>query len=359
MDLRSRDIYEANRAEKLAYSIAHSAFAAVRALESQQTFGIDIFESQAQANQIVVPSQASDVDDAMAWLRGHAEDREIAFGPAGAGLTMTAEPDDQGEQQIGYDAAAWQAAFATAAYAGVAIVGEEDEYRGEGGAAARGKRVASLVEKTLPFAIVDPLDGSNQAAGMGQRSGWASCAMVSIPGNAGIAVAVLLGDGRGFVSYDGRIWLSESAHPDRPSVAYLLESNLRDPGFARAHFVIPAAKQSTIEQASRIMTAEETIRWISPLGGNPGILAGMLGAKALGAMQPTAYAWDHMAPLILAEAGFPVIRRDDTTPLSAYELRELLLRDLIAGERTETLYMGRTLDIAQRLRDADVAAKPA
>lgn len=359
MDPASREIYEANRAERLAYTISHSAFAAVRALESQQTFGIDIFESQAQANQIVVPTQPSDVDDSLAFLRARQESREIAFGAAASGLSMTAEPDEQGEQQIGYDAAAWEAAQSAATFHGIAAVGEEDEYRaqGEAGAAARGRRVASLIAQKMPFAIVDPLDGSNQAAGMGQRSGWAACALVSLPNDVDVAAAVLLGDGRGFVSYDGRIWLSESAHPDRPTVAYLLGSSLRDVGFERAHFVIPAAKKSTIDRASRIMSTDAMIRWISPLGGNPGILAAMLGGKALAAMQPAAFAWDHMAPLILAEAGFPVIRADDTTPLNAYELRELLLRDLIAGQRTETLYMGRTRGLAERLRDADVAAK--
>jgi hypothetical protein len=43
--------------------------------------------------------------------------------------------------------------------------------------------------------------------------------------------------------------------------------------------------------------------------------------------------------------------------MDSAELIELLLTDMVAGRRTETLYMGRTLELAARLRDADLASR--
>lgn len=350
----SRHIFNASEAECIAYAIAHGAFAAVRALESQATFGIDIYEAEAQAHQIRAPRVPADIDDMLAFLRDREASRHNAYTQADAGVTVTAEPDDQGEQQIGFDAAAWEAALQAANANGVVALGEEDDFRsaGEEGPALRGQRLAYLIKNDLPFALVDPLDGSNQAAGMGQRSGWAACALVKMPDWPYTAVAVLLGDGRGFVAADGHVWLSESTHPDRSPVFYLIEPQLANLGFQRAHYVIPAAKRSTLERAYAIMRADETIEWISPLGGNPGILAAMLGAGAPAAMQPRAYAWDHMAPLVLAHAGFPVIRGTDAQVLSADDLTEMLLADMVAGRRTDALYVGRTIEFAAQLRDA-------
>ena len=51
-----------------------------------------------------------------------------------------------------------------------------------------------------------------------------------------------------------------------------------------------------------------------------------------------------------------MIRGDSDQPLSTDALTELLLSDLAAGRKTDTLYMGRTLDAALRLRDADALA---
>jgi hypothetical protein len=353
-----RQPFEASEAERIAYEIAQGARAAVRALESQAMFGIDISEATSQANQTRMPQDAMDVDDALIFLRNRKERRSGIFSPANSGLEISAEPDEQGEQQIGFDKAAWDASVMAAREAGVVSLGEEDEYRqqGEAGAVARGKRLASLIAKELPFAIVDPLDGSNQAAGMSQRSGWASCAMVKIPGT-GLAVAVLLGDGRGFVAAGSQVWMSESSHPDRTPIFYALNADRTRRGLTRAHYVVPAAKRSTLERAYAIMRSDHSIEYISPLGGNPGILAAMYGAYAPAALQPAAFAWDHMAALILAHGGFPVIRANDDGPIEAEELTELLLKDMVAGQRTETLYMGRTLEYAARLRDADVRSK--
>jgi len=360
MDLPEfRQMFEASEPERIAYSIAHGARSAVRALESHATFGIDLGEASAQANQTRTPLDGTDVDDALSFLKSRRERRSGTFSPANVGLEISAEPDEQGEQQIGYDVAAWEAALVAAHEAGVIALGEEDEYRslGDSGAVARGDRLASLLDNGLPFAIVDPLDGSNQAAGMGQRSGWAACSMVKLPGMPHPAVAVLLGDGRGFVAADDRVWMAESSHPDRPPIFYSLDVDRSKRGLRRGHYVVPAAKRSTLERAYAIMKSDLSIEYISPLGGNPGILAAMYGAAAPAAMQPEAYAWDHMAALVLAHGGFPVIRAHDDTPLGAQSLSELLLTDMIAGRRTETLYMGRTLDDARKLRDADILSK--
>lgn len=356
----NRHMFDASEAERLAYEVAHSARSAVRALESQAVFGIDVFEATAQANQIRTPSEPTDVDDALAYLKKHRSTRNSTFSPAKAGLEVSAAPDEQGEQQIGFDRAAWEAAAHQANEAGVVALGEEDEYRvhGASGALARGHRLRNLVVTNMPFVIVDPLDGSNQAAGMGQRSGWASCAMVKFPGDPGLAVAVLLGDGRGFVAHNGQVWMNESSHPDRTPLFYALDVDRSAPGLSRAHYVVPAAKRSSVKRAAAIMGSDDSIEYISPLGGNPGILAAMYGASAPAALQGEAFAWDHMAALVLATGGFPVIRASDDRPLGADELSEILLTDLIAGRKTEALYMGRTLGAAQKLRAADLSGRP-
>jgi len=352
----NRHMFDASEPERVAYEIAHGAHSAVRALESQNMFGIDIYESQ--ANQVRTPQDPRDVDDALAFLKRQKAKREGTYSPANAGLEVSAAPDTQGEQQIGFDSAAWEAAVLAANEAGVVALGEEDEHRAQGaaGAVTRGERLAYLLENNLPVAIVDPLDGSNQAAGMGQRSGWASCAMVKYPGDPGLAVAVLLGDGRGFVAHNEQVWLSESSSPDRIPLFYALDVDRTTPGLSRGHYVVPAAKRSTIERAYAIMRVDASIEYISPLGGNPGILAAMYGASAPAALQPAAFGWDHMAALVLAHGGFPVIRADDDEPLDAAQLSELVLTDLVAGRKTATLYMGRTLEAAFRLRDADSLA---
>ncbi|ALJ19028.1 hypothetical protein [Microbacterium sp. No. 7] len=355
----NRHMFDASEAERVAYEIAHGARSAVRGLESQNTFGINIDEASAQAKHAVFAQDPPEIDDALAYLKRRKATREGLYSPANAGLEVSAAPDSQGEQQIGFDKAAWDAAQVAANEAGVVALGEEDEHRGEpgGGAISRGQRLKYLIGNDLPFAIVDPLDGSNQAAGMGQRSGWASCAMVKYPGSPQLAVAVLLGDGRGFVAHDDQVWMSESSHPDRTPLFYALNVDRSLSGLSRAHYVIPAAKRSTAERAVAIMRSDDSIEYISPLGGNPGILAAMYGASAPAALQPEAYAWDHMAALILANGGFPVIRATDTEPLSADDLVELLLTDLAAGRKTETLYMGRSLEAAIKLRDADRLAR--
>jgi len=355
VNLFKRFNHQAEESERIAYSLAHAGFTAVRALESLALFGVDISESEAQASQTRTPNTVGDVDDALARLRFAAARRRATYSDIVEGATLTGTPDEQGEQQIGFDVAAMDAMTHTAALECVALLGEEDEFRTDqgDGAARRGERLKSLMESELPFAIVDPLDGSNQAAGMGNRSGWAACAMVRVPGNASLASAVLLGDGRGFTSGSDGIWVSESTHPDREVAAYRLEPRLGPTAFTRPHFVIPASKWSTVSRAKAIMDADPEIKWISPLAGNPGLLTGMLAAGAVCGMQPEAFAWDHMASLMLASAGFPVMRASDETLIDPIALTELLLTDMAQGRMTETLYVGRTLDWAARLRDAD------
>ncbi len=357
----SRDQFEAPRAERTAYSIAFAGFAAVRSHEAAATFGFDIKEAEREARQIQQPSEPAQVDDAMAFLRARTARRRESLGAA-IGPLATAAPDAQGEQQIGYDKSAWLAMKSVAEAEMIGLIGEEDEYRaGPDGARRRGERLWNLITTGMPFGIADPCDGTNQVAGMGQRSGWASCVMVHQPPTSRtdsvlLTPAVLLGDGRAFVGGEGGIWLSESSSPDRPSPAYLLDPMRSMTTFARHHYVIPASKAKTIAAAHAIIDQDAKIQWIAPLAGNPGILAAMLCAGAVAAMQPEAWAWDHMAALMLAYGGLQVIDNRTDAPKNAAELSAILLEDLIAGRQTRALYMARDLDLARRLRDAAAAA---
>lgn len=357
----SRQLFTASRAEQIAYDISHRSFTTVRRLESQAIFGIDLAETERESRQTNTPLTKQDVDDALSFLKGRPATRTSSFNSFDAGPQMTSRPDSQGEQQIGYDAAAWEAGYHAAALHGVTAIGEEDEFRAQAGkdedrARLRGDRLRNLIRFGTPVAIVDPLDGSNQAAGMGQRSGWAACAMVRLLGEPVMSVSVLCGDGRGFVAGPSGVWLNEASHPDRPTIAYKLEPRLTESGFGRPHYVIPAGKKSTLVRARATLDADDKIEWIAPLGGNPGILSAMLAAGAYAAVQPEAYAWDHMAALVLAYAGFAVISHNDDEPMSPEELSEMLLTDMVEGRKTQSLYMGRTLEFARQLRSAGICA---
>lgn len=242
---------------------------------------------------------------------------------------------------------------------GIPVLGEEDEYREHGDEAVRLRagRIRSLVQNDLAFAITDPLDGSNQAAGMSQRSGWGSCALVRTPGLPKMSAAVILGDGRSYVSGEGGVWMSEASDPDRTPVSYFITPKLYDPGFERPHFILPASKNTLVARTHKIMEGTDSVKWISPLGGNPGILAGMLGGQAVAAMQPTAFAWDHMAAFILASAGFTVMNSDSDDSLSAQEVSDMLLLDLASGRKTGTMYIGRTRELTLQIKNADGTAR--
>ncbi len=356
MSPRSRYAYESSEPEKVAYALAHAGYSAVRRLEILETFGFDIREAEAQANQIRTPRSTSDVDAAVLFLRNRKELRDT-LSVSGSAFGSTLSPDDQGEQQIGYDAAAMSAMAHVASLAGLPLFGEEDEHRDDGGPQRRGERLRYLMQNELGFAITDALDGSNQAAGMSQRSGWGSCAMVRTPGVPDLTAAVVLGDGRGYVSALDGVWMSEASHPDGMPAFYLIKPNLSGSGFDRPHFIIPASKSKLVAHTHEMMKIDADVQWISPLGGNPGILAGMLGGRAVAAMQPAAYAWDHMAALILAGAGFTVLDERADESYTATTISTLLLEDMAAGRRTQTLYIGRTPQLARRIRAADVGAR--
>lgn len=361
-----RYMQDASEPERAITEIVTASHAEVRALESRALYGVDINESTALANQTRVASDPLDIDVALAHIRAFTEKKQRLFGATLSGEDIASRPDWQGDQQIGFDVAAWDAAYGAATAFGIAAVGEEDEFRALGarGPAARAERIRALVKMRSPFAIVDPLDGTNQAVGMGQRSGWASCAMGWFPddqtglspGELAMTAAVHLGDGRCYLAHQGQVWLSESAHPDRSKVFFALSLDRGAPKLSRSHYVIPAGKRSGVERAAAIMKFDSSIEYISPLGGNPGILAALYGASAVAAMQPSAYAWDHVAALILATGGFPVFRADDPEPLTARQLSELFIVDLSSGRKTETLYMGKTEEAALKLRAAALGA---
>lgn len=334
--------------------LAHAGFSAVRSMESRATFGFDVAEAENQANQIRSPGGAEEVDRALQILRDAKQRRSFGLASTGLGAESTLPSDEQGETQIEFDAAAMSAMLQVASLHGLPLLGEEDEYRASGTNAAklRGSRIRSLMEHDLPFAITDPLDGSNQAAGMSQRSGWGACAMVRTPGSPLLTAAVILGDGRAYMSGDGGVWMSEARDPDRTPLSYFVVPRLQDPGFERPHYILPSSKSSLVTRTREIMDRSSDIKWISPLGGNPGILAGMLGGQAVAAMQPSAYAWDHMAALILAGAGFVVLSDDSEDRLDVEGVSNTLLLDLAQGRRTRSMYIGRTEEFAERIKSA-------
>lgn len=364
--------HEASINERAAYALAHAGFSAVRAAELEQAFGFDIREAQALPRTVVLPEEPQDVDDVIVMLRARRARREEQ---ARAGLQID-EPDEgitelesdlQGEPAIGFDTAAWTQMYETALLYGLEPIGEEDQFRKEKtrGPELRGRYLQTLVGEGRKFAIVDPLDGSNQAAGMGQRSGWACCAMVCDPAMSLPAAAVLLGDGRGLVTAGNNgVWLSESHHPDKPAVSYRLTPFGRArPVFSRRHWIVPASKEKTIEHALAVIDASRdpedkpAVAWVSPLGGNPGFAAGLLCAGAVAAVQPESYAWDQMGPYICAVAGLPTISANSPHPMEAEEIADMLVKDLMNGRKTQALYTGRTLQDARYLREVDLAAK--
>lgn len=363
--------HEASINEKAAYALAHAGFSTVRAAELEQAFGFDIREAQALPRNVVgLPDDPQDVDDVLVMMRARKARREEQ---ARAGVQVD-EPDEgmderasdlQGEPAIGFDTAAWGEMYRTALMYGLEPIGEEDQFRKEeDGPKLRGEYLRTLIREGRKVAIVDPLDGSNQAAGMGQRSGWACCALVCDPDQSLPAAAVLLGDGRGLVTAGNNgVWLSESHHPDKPAISYRLTPFDRArPVFKRRHWVVPAAKEKTIEHALAMIDASRdpdhkpAVAWVSPLGGNPGFAAGLLCAGAVAAVQPESYAWDQMGPYICAVAGLPTISASSPDPLQAEEIADMLVNDLMNGRKTQALYTGRTLQDARFLRAVDLAA---
>lgn len=384
---------DASEAEDDAFRLVAAAFGRARYLEDLVTYGEDIYEGKRAANYQAVAEDSYDYDAAEAFLGQRLELATRRKGAPNQGGDVVGDEDAQGEQQILFDVEAYRAMQAVAErHLDLALLGEEDQFRvvakldpslgpeereAEGrrlemeAARQRGQHLARLDEENRPFALVDPVDGSNQVAGMGNRSGWASCAMVRHAESPNIATAVLLGDGRLFVC-DGAvvrksdnephyasIWLSEAHHPDRVTPSHLLNpfGDWRHP-FGRKHYVIPAAKRKMIDKVHRALAGDarrhgdDAIQWISPLAGNPGILAGMLGAGASGAMQPEAYAWDHMAIVMLAQAGFPTLRGSADEAIARDEIAQGMLEDMIFGRKTPAMFVGRTIDEAKRLQEA-------
>ncbi|QIK72065.1 hypothetical protein G7070_07035 [Propioniciclava coleopterorum] len=366
--------HDASLNERIAYALAHAGFIAVRRAELLQTYGRDIQEAEALGNSVAAAQSPSDVDAALEGLRNRKVQREDQLA-SGLNLDLYYEgfaesvPDFQGEAAIGYDIIAWTAMEYTArTYGNVEILGEEDQFRPlQDGPTRRGEYLRKLLREGRRVAVVDPLDGSNQARAMGMRSGWATCAMVLGPQQRTIAAAVYLGDGRTVVTAgDDGVWASEPAHPDRPTVAYRLDPLARQhPTFARRHWTIPAAKAKTIEhavamiEASKNEQSEPPVSWVNPLAGNPGFVTSMLYAGAVAAMQPESYAWDALGPYLVAVAGLPTISAESDEMLTPEELSDMLITDLMAGRRTMTLYSGRTLKDARYLRSIDRAATDA
>ncbi len=362
--------HQATQNERAASGLVHAGFASTRDAEARQTFGFDFLEAQALGNSVHVPGASGDIVKHVDFLRARKE-RRADQAASGIDPHATYEDDGllhrdgQGEAAIDFDDRAMREMVRTAFAYGLEVVGEEDQFRKMPDARARrGEHVRVLLEEGKRFAVVDPLDGSNQAAGRGQRSGWACCAFIVDPSVSVLTAAVLLGDGRGVVTAGNNgVWLSESHHPDRPAVAYQLSQSHRDrPPFERPHWVLPAAKEGRLEHALAVVDAsrgdggEAHVSWISPLGGNPGFVAGLLCAGAVAGVQPESDAWDQMGPYLCAVAGLPTISAASPDPLTPEEISEMLLRDLMAGRKTQALYSGRSLQDARYLREVDIMA---
>lgn len=273
--------------------------------------------------------------------------------------------DPQGEAASGSDRNAWCAMNQTAwKYGAIPLLGEEDEFRKEGLAAPklRGERIKELVEQRRRLIVADSLDGSNQAAAMAQRSAWGSCGLLWDWRQPTLTAAIKLGDGRAFYTTgeDG-VWYSESTDLEPANTWYEFRPGDRcRPTFPRQHWIVPASKAATIAHAQAMIevskSGETPVEWISPLGGSPGIVSGLLTAGAIAAKQPESYAWDGVGVYICAAAGLPTISAESPDPLSTAELSRMFMEDLKDGRKTQTLYVGRTLMDVRYLREVDLAA---
>lgn len=347
---RFRDIYQGSRAEQLAFGFSQAGFSAVRTQESLMTFGGDLAEAMNTTNTVQRPSSADHVDESVAFILGWREARKSPLGELG--LDEVAEPDAQGERQIGFDRAAQESVESMSRLYRIPLFGEEDRFRHlPDGPRLRGE----ALRKEPEFVISDPVDGSNQIAGMSNRSGWASCALVKVAGDPLAAVAIYVGDGRCYSAYGDVVWLSANNHPDGSPTLYRLPDHPDPRGFTRKHYIMPASKASTLKRASRVVGRAE-IEYIAPLAGNPGLAIGLISGGAMGGMQPAAYAWDHMASFVLASANFTVLTQNNDQPLTSADILETLVADLIAGRKTEAMYIGRTYEDAQLLKHADSEA---
>ena len=246
-----------------------------------------------------------------------------------------------GEGAVEVDRLCWQQAVNTVdEYGGATpLLGEEDEHRGKD--EIRGRWVQKILDQNRPFFLVDPLDGTNQLVAMGERTGWAACALL-VDGDR-FKCSVRLGDGREVFSDGEGVFLRSDDGLEVP-----LRAKDKHEGFSRGHWVIPAARRQQILNVTKMLEKNPDIHWINPLAGTAGLLASLGFASADGALASKSYAWDLMGVLLLAEAGFPVLNRDGKL-LSGTDVLAVMKDALIQGKRADDLIVGRTIDCAEEL----------
>ncbi|MET8317541.1 hypothetical protein ABZU78_25715 [Rhodococcus erythropolis] len=260
------------------------------------------------------------------------------------------------DSQLVADQAVYQAMANVAAAAGIPMFGEEDEYRAlangheRDAARLRSGPFRDALLRGDPAGFSDPIDGTNQAEAMSIRSAFGHAVALKYYGE-GLVMAVVLGCGKLFTT-DGRdVYLGEALEavagirldPIRVTQNVLLD---------RVHAVVPASKAATLGRAYAMSVDPDGFQYIAPLAGIPGILNGLIDGGCVAAVQAESYAWDQMAAYFCAVLGMPVLTEHSDDILGAYQVQNLLLRSMTSGYPVPTLFMGKNLSYAEKLRSS-------
>lgn len=281
---------------------------------------------------------------------------------------VTTEADTSGDPQISYDRICHEEAHQLASAYGVALYGEEDQYRSMGaeGPALRGEDIRLSLREKSSVGVLDAVDGTHQLAGMNQPGAFGS-AVLTIDAQGRASTAIALGTGSVVSSNGVSVWQRNLADPLDHEARELSGAEIS----ARAHYaltwVMSASKPGRLSDAARVAqwaranhdtVAPPTL--IAPLGGNPGIISSMVLAPggAVAAYQPKSWAWDQLAAHICATLGFTVLGVISNNRYSPQDLIKLFLRDLGAGNKTEALVIGKTFLHAQAMRMALIGGLP-
>ncbi len=240
---------------------------------------------------------------------------------------------------------------------GYEAFGEEDNFRSAGnhGPSKRADAMLTALRNGHRIAVIDGIDGTNQMAAMGNRSGCAVCVFLYDPKSiTRFGACIITGDGFAFRS-DGRsvefaVYNFTAPNADLEwrvlSDTHVLETRFMD----RPHGVMPAGKRSTMKIAQSYLDADPNSNYITPLGGNPGLMNALVCSGSLWGYQPEAWAWDHIGAFFLAALGLSVLAGTDTEPLSPEEIGDRILTSLVRGEKMAPMFMGKTNDLALEIQ---------
>jgi hypothetical protein len=337
--------------------ISLAAFHSYRRNKSTQLFGFDPATSSRLGIAQFAPDSPESVARAGAALRAYAA---AAFDEVSAEWMVPTVRGVASDSQLLADKITFEAMQVAATGLGVALYGEEDRFRAladgheRDAARERGQFVKYDLGREVAVAVVDPIDGTNQAEAMGNRSGFCHAVMIKAP-RVPLAAAVVSGCGRVFSTDGSRVWVGEA-----PTEGQAYEGGeLLDPAQVaervmtdRLHAVVPASKASTLNLAKAMTEGPFGYRYLAPLAGIPGILAGLVVGGCAAAIQLRSYPWDQMAAYFCATLGLPVLQVDADDVLDAGDVEKLLLGSLVVGERVPTLLIGKNIEYATRLRSA-------